>query len=194
MSVVKRHSYDIVKLYINQLGITVFSLILITALGSVSNSKWLELGLSVFTTAFFGVIIYTTAWDLGAKDKLSVDSGRAERVPFKGLLLSVFANLPNFALAGIAAICLAVSKSGDAFYSVGAVLLTIAQFTMAIYLGIVNFAVSFAADWGETSYFIIRAVSFFIVPVISIFVTQLGYYLGLREKKLFGGAMDAKRK
>ncbi len=195
MSIVKRHSYDIVKLYINQIGITVFSLILITALGSISDSMLLRFGLSVFTTLFFSVIIYTTAWDLGAKDKLSYESGRGDYHPMKGLLLSIFANIPNFVFAGFGAVCLALSNTGVyAFYSIGAVLLTIAKFTMAIYLGIVQLIVSFASDWGVTNYSIVTAIGFLIVPAIAIFVTQLGYHLGLKEKKLFGGAMDAKRR
>lgn len=194
MSILKRHSYDIVKLYIDQIGITVFSLILITALSAVSDSTVFKVALSVFTTLFFSVILYTTAWDLGAKDKLSLDSGRGEYKPYKGIVLSVFANIPNFVLAGLAAVFLAISKTGsEACYSVGAVLLTIVKFTMAIYLGIVESAMSFASDWG-TSGEILKAVGYFAVPVIAVFVTQLGYIFGLKEKKLFGGAMDAKRK
>ena len=143
MSVFKRHSYDIVKLYIDQIGITVFSLILITALGSISNSLAMQLGLSIFTTLFFGVILYTTSWELGAKDRLSFDGGRCEACKFKGLIMSLYANIPNFLLAGLSVIFLLISKAGsEAMYSAGAV----------------------------------------------------GYSFGFNERKLFGGAMDAKRK
>lgn len=191
---IKRHSYDIVKLYIDQIGITVFSFILITALGSVSDSAALQIGLSTFTTLFFGVILYTTAWDLGAKDKLSLDSGRAEYHPLKGLALSLFANLPNFILAGGAAICFLLSFTGvDAFYSIGAVLLTIAKFTMAIYLGIINVATSFAGGWGTLGA-LVQSIAYCIIPFAAVFFTQLGYSFGLKEKKLFGGAADPKRK
>ncbi len=194
MSILKRHSYDIVKLYIDQIGITVFSLILITALGSISDSTLLKFFLSVFTTLFFSVILYTTAWDLGAKDKLSLNSGRGEYKPYKGIVLSVFANIPNFVLAGLAAIFLAISKAGsEVCYTVGVTLLTIAKFTMAIYLGIVEAVTAFASDWG-TSGAVVKSLGYFIVPIIAILVTQLGYTLGLKEKKLFGGKMDAKRK
>ncbi len=195
MSMIKRHSYDIVKLYIDQIGITVFSLILMTALTSLSDSIWLGFGLSVFTTLFLGVILYTTAWDMGAKDKLSFDSGRGEYQPVKGLVLSVFANIPNFVLAGLSAIFLLISKAGNnVLYSVGGVLLIIAKFTMAVYLGIVNTIVSPFTGLATLDYNIINAAVFCVIPVISIGITQLGYSLGLHEKKLFGGAMDAKRK
>ncbi len=192
---VKKHSYDIVMLYIDQIAITVFSLILMTALVSVSDSLWVGFGLSIFTTLFFGVIIYTKAWDLGAKDKLSFDSGRGEYQPLKGLVLSIFANIPNFVLSSLAAIFLFISKAGnEALYSIGGALLTISKFTMAIYLGIVNLIVSPISDWYYVDFYIINSVVLFIVPIISIAITQFGYTLGFREKKLFGGAMDAKRK
>ena len=195
MSIVKRHSYDIFKLYLNQIGITVFSFILITALGSISDSIAMQVGISVFTTLFLSVLLYTMAWDLGAKDKLSIDAGREKRFALKGLLLSVFANLPNFLLSGLAALFFVITRAGgaDGFYSVGAVLLTIAKFTMAVYLGIVETAVMFSTDWGSID-FVITALGYFIVPVISIAVTQLGYYFGLEEKKLFGAFSAPKKK
>ncbi len=195
MSIVKRHSYDIFKLYLNQIGITVFSLILITALGSISASRAMQVGISVFTTLFFSVLIYTSAWDLGAKDKLSIDAGREKRFPLKGLVLSVFANIPNFIFAGVATICFLIGRFGgaDALHSVGSVFLIIAKFTMAIYLGIVETAVSFSRNWGSID-FLITSLGYLIAPVIAIGVTQLGYYFGLKERKLFGKLFDTNKK
>ena len=195
MSVFKRHSYDIVKLYVDQIGITVFSLILITALGSISNSLAMQLGLSIFTTLFFGVILYTTSWELGAKDRLSFDGGRCEACKFKGLIMSLYANIPNFLLAGLSVIFLLISKAGsEAMYSAGAVMLMITKFTMAIYHGIVYAATIFSSGFSVTDNAIALSVGYLIVPVIAIFITQLGYSFGFNERKLFGGAMDAKRK
>lgn len=195
MSIVKRHSYDIFKLYLNQIGITVFSFILITALGSISASVAMQVGISVFTTLFFSVLIYTAAWDLGAKDKLSVDAEREKRFPLKGLVLSAFANIPNFLFAGVAAICFLIGRFGgvDALHSVGSVFLIIAKFTMAIYLGIVETAVSFSENWGSID-FLITSLGYLIAPVIAIGMTQLGYYFGLKERKLFGKLFDTNKK
>jgi hypothetical protein len=190
---IKRHSYDIFKLYLNQIGITVFSFILITALGSISSSVAMQVGISVFTTLFFSVLIYTVAWDLGAKDRLSTDAGREKPFIFKGAVLSVLANVPNFVFAGLGAIFFLVSMGGHpAFYSAGVVFLTIAKFTMTIYLGIVETAVTFSTHWG-TMDGVVTSLGYFIVPAIAIFVTQLGYYLGFKEKKLFGKLFDTKR-
>jgi hypothetical protein len=196
MSNIKGHSYDIFKLYLYQIGITVFSLIIITALGSISDSVLFEVAISVFTTLFFSVLIYTSAWDLGARDKLSVEAGRAQRCAYKGVLLGVFANLPNFILTGFAAIAFAVSLIGgsDAFYSIGGVLLTIAKFTMAIYLSFINHIPSIFGTMSVTVDALVTSIVAFLMPLIAIGITELGYYLGLKEHKLFGGTMDAKRK
>lgn len=195
MSIFKRHSYDVFRLYLNQIGITVFSFILITALGSISDSVAMQVGISIFTTLFFSVLIYATAWDLGAKDKLGIDAGREKKCALKGMILSLFANIPNFILAGFAALCFFIHHLGgaDGFYSLGSVFLIIAKFTMTIYLGIVENAVSFAEGWGTLD-FLITSLGYFFAAFISVGVTQLGYYLGLKEKKLFGTLFDAKHK
>ncbi|MBR2465750.1 MAG: hypothetical protein IKB38_02325 [Clostridia bacterium] len=195
MSILKRHSYDIVKLYIDQIGINVFSLILIFAIGSVSSSIGVQLALSVFTTLFFGFILYTTAWDMGAKDRISCDSGRCAACPLKGLILSLFANIPNFLLSLLAAVFLLISKTGsEAMFSAGTAMITLTKFTMAIYHGIVHAAASFSNGWSVVDNAVVISLGYFLVPVISIAITQFGYSFGFKEKKIFGGAMDAKRK
>jgi len=196
MTSIKGHSYDIFKLYLYQIGITVFSFIIISAIGMVSDSIAFEIGISVFTTLFFSVLIYTSAWDLGAKDKLSCEAGRASRYPLKGVWLSVFANLPNFALSLFAALCFIIKliSGSEVFYSIGAVLITITKFTMAIYLSFINHIPSIFGELDPTVDAIVTSVVCFFMPVIAIGVTQLGYYFGLSERKIFGGAMDAKHK
>ncbi len=197
MSIAKKHSYDIVKLYLNQIGINVFSFIIMTPLISISESVVLKVGVSVFTTLFFSVLIYTMAWDLGAKDRLSVDAGRLEPYTKKGIVLSLFANIPNFLFAGVAGICLlisALSGSDGVIMTIGGVFCLIAKFTMMIYNGIVESIFAFASQYGDTVHNALVSFGYMLTGIIPIFVTQLGYSFGYKEKKLFGGHADAKKK
>ena len=72
MKFLKENSYDILRLYINQIGITIFSLVLYFSVGMLDDkvlSLRLKIAISVFAMLFFFALLYTAAWDWGAKDK-----------------------------------------------------------------------------------------------------------------------------
>jgi len=111
MKFFKENSYDIVRLLINQIGITIFSLVLYTALQfdlDPATTLTIKICLSVFATLFYLTLLYTAAWEFGAKDKLRIDSGKYKKQPAKGALMSFCANLPNFILAIGALVCFLV--------------------------------------------------------------------------------------
>ena len=104
MKIFKENSYDIVRLYINQLGIMIFSMLLYTAVGSFENeslSTSLSVFVSIFSTCFYLALIYYMMWEIGAKDKIRIDGGRMVPCKLKGLLMGTFANLPNFVLGAL---------------------------------------------------------------------------------------------
>ena len=81
MKIFKENSYDVVKLYVNQLGIMIFSMLLYTAVGAFENEKLslaLSIFVSVFSICFYLVLIYYAIWEIGAKDKIRIDGGRME--------------------------------------------------------------------------------------------------------------------
>ena len=60
MKFFKDNSYDIIKLYINQIGIAIFSLVLYTAIGFLEDAGLnlkLRVVLSVFATLFYFALI-----------------------------------------------------------------------------------------------------------------------------------------
>ena len=86
MRFLKENSYDIVRLYINQIGMTIFSLVLyfsVTSLGDNPDSAALyvklKIGISIFAILFFFALLYTAAWDWGANDKIRIDSGKIKK-------------------------------------------------------------------------------------------------------------------
>ena len=188
MKFIKDNSYDIVRLFINQIGITIFSLVLYTAAGFVEDDalgSTIRLWLSVFATLFYFSLIYIVAWECGAQDSLKIANKRIERNPFKGFLMALTANAPNLFLAAVAVVCMIIyiCSGSEVAYSIFGILNLVIRFILAMFLGIIQgIFSSFSGD--VTSYYLWQTVGFFVAPLLSVAVTHLGYSLGLRELKL----------
>ena len=98
MQFFKKYSYEITKLFIYQIGMTVFGLIL--ALASIMSKQGAKnsftLILGIFSTCFYLYLVYVVVWDMGAKDKIRIDAGRQKCDTFLGLKLMSWAQIPNF--------------------------------------------------------------------------------------------------
>ena len=192
MKFFKNNSYDIIKLYINQIGITIFAMIMYTAGGMINTgensgvSLPVRLGISVFSTIFFFVLIYMAAWDLGAKDSIRSESGKIKRDGIKGLKMSLFANVPNFVLTlGVIAFALISILSGAAWASSAfGVFDMILRFSASMYIGIVQWIFG-SVSLSVAHLHLLQACAFLFMALVSVFVTYLGYRLGLDERKLF---------
>lgn len=197
MKFLKENSYDIVRLYINQIGITIFSLILYFAAAQAEEeetSLLIYLLISVFATAFYAVLIYTAAWDYGAKDKIRVDAGRMEEIRHKGLFLSLFANLPNFVLIFLSLIgkgC-AMLGLGGGFDTLFAVSNLILRFGAASYLGILRGVFSPLADMTDL-YYLLQTAGYLVLILLPCLAAELGYRLGFRNCRLFSDPSKAKK-
>ena len=85
MKFFKENSYDIVKLLINQIGIAIFSMTLYFSIALIEDANLkstLNLLVSIFSTLFYYALIYTAAWEFGAKDKIRIDGGKMEKCSF----------------------------------------------------------------------------------------------------------------
>ena len=92
------NSGTVIKIMIHQLGLTVFGFLLYSASASSKNTAVIA-GLSVFSSLFYLLLLYVMYWDIGAKDKIKIDSGRLKRDTFKGAKTALVANIPNLILA-----------------------------------------------------------------------------------------------
>ena len=192
MKIFKENSYDIVRLYVNQLGIMIFSMLLYTAVGSFENeslSSSLSVFVSVFSTCFYLVLVYYAMWELGAKDKIRIDGGRMTPCKNKGLVMGLFANVPNLALGLLSVILMSafLLGGGDGVYAGFLVFNTIMRFHASMLLGVITALVPSGLSEGAIDYveFLIEAILFTVLPLISVAVTHLAYTLGSREKKIF---------
>lgn len=91
----KGYSYDIFKMFVNQLGMTMFGLVLSMA---TSKSETLFLISSAFAIIFYLVLLYTMTWDIGYAEKIRIDGRRMKYHPEKGFILSLCANALNLLL------------------------------------------------------------------------------------------------
>ena len=193
MKIFKENSYDIVRLYINQLGIMIFSMLLYTAVGSFENDRIfsaLRIFVSLFSVCFYLVLIYYVMWEIGAKDKIKIDGGRAVPCKSKGAIMGLFANIPNFALGLVTVIFLlaAFSTGNQTLSSVFLTLNLFMRFHASMYMGIITECVPSGTPTGSSEIdqieFLIETILFTVLPAISVLVTHLAYNLGSKEKKL----------
>ncbi len=188
MKFFKDNSYDIVRLLINQIGITIFSLVLFTALAAIENTETYSavlIAASIFATGFYLVLIYTVGWECGAKDKIRVDGGRLSPMPAKGALMALIANLPNFifTVLGIITMLIYIMGGGEGFYSAFAVFNLIFRFIEAMYLGVIQ-AVFSAFSYDVNLQYLLESVGFAVAPILAVLATQLGYYCGSKDLRI----------
>ena len=191
MKIFKENSYDIVRLYVNQLGIMIFSMLLYTAVGSFENeslSGALSIFVSIFSTCFYLVLIYYAMWEIGAKDKIRIDGGRMEPCGKKGLVMGLLANVPNLVLGLFTVVLLALfmAVGNDGIYAAFLIFNTILRFHASMLLGFITAIVPTGLSSGAIDYveFLVEAILFTALPLLSVAVTHLAYYLGSREKKI----------
>ncbi len=111
----KEHSYNMVKLFLNQIGMTVFGTMLALAL---SRHESLLIASGVFSVIFFLALNYSVLWEIGAKDKIRIDGGRLKPMPYKGAILSAGANLPNIILTLLMGLGISVGTAASEAMSI----------------------------------------------------------------------------
>lgn len=189
MKILKNNFYDILRLYINQIGITIFSLVLYTAVNIVDEEVLnlrIKVAISIFACLFYFVLIYTASWDYGGKDKIRIDAGRLEKNRFKGAVMALWANAPNFFIAGVCAVSYWINMEFKIsfFENLSSVFNIFTRFTMAMYLGILQGIFDFLKD-DTVAYYFWQSIGYIIMPVFSIAVIHISYTFGLKNKKIF---------
>ena len=172
----KKNSYTIVKLFINQIAISIFGNVLAIACG-MAKYDTLKLVTSIFAVLFFVFLNYSALWEIGYKQIPSIEAGRTPRVPLTGLYMALWASVPNFLLAVL--VMLGNLLNGIGFFStVGAVAAMVAIWIEGMYTGILSFIKINAHP--ANSYWI----SYFIIIIPGLLAGWLGYYFGISNLHL----------
>ena len=176
------YSYNIVKMFINQIAIAIFGTSLTIAAVSVhGDSEGFDaftLLVSIFSILFYLFLIYNISWEIGAKDKISVDVKKKPYRPYLGVLLSLLANIPNLILVTVYA-----SLSFSGAVQARDIVKVISCLANGMYWGIM-IVFKLQGFW----------VSFLIAIVPAIITSGIAYYFGHKNFKFFGFITNNKPK
>ncbi len=173
----KDHSYDMVTMLLNQVAIAMFGFTLVLAAMKIDNDT-LRNVTSIFSILFYLVLLYIKAWDIGFKDKISVEQGKKANNPFRGALISLSSNAINYLLA-IFIMLRALLPNVSFFDSIGGVCQAISMFAQGMYAGLLVNPVGGAP---LNSYWFV----YFLTPIPAILICGLSYYFGLHDVKHTG--------
>ena len=190
MKFLKENSYDIVRLFINQIGITIFSIVVyLPAMVSLSDKPELSskvvFAISAFATLFYLILLYNTSWEYGSKDRMRADSGKITLFKPKGLIMSVIANIPNFLLSGLAIILIVVymTLGNDGAYTAFGIFSSLTRFLSSMYIGMLQGIFSFLSS-NAVEYLLWQTVGYFVLPIASVIVSHVGYTVGIHHIKI----------
>ena len=190
MRFLKENSYDIVKLYVNQIGIAIFSMVLniaVNSMGDKSFSEGLNIAVSVFSILFYTALLYTVTWENGAKDRIRADADKIKFNKAKGMLLALIASIPNaviitltivfgyiYKLTG-AATAAVISGASNFFM----------RFSLSMYHGIIDSVFGGFKSVADASY-LGAGFGYLIASLVAVAAVHVGYILGSREFRIFG--------
>lgn len=173
----KKYSYESVLLFVNQIAIGLFGMVLALAAGMADNAA-LRAITSVFAILFFMFLQFSSAWRVGAQDKVSVDLGKMKAdysVPVKMWLL---ANSFNLLLALL--ISLGIWFSDVAVLSsIGGVAIVIKYIVEGMYVGVLALKVGGAS---LNTYWFMH----FLTVIPSLIAVFSAYTCGMKNIS-FGG-------
>ncbi|MBO5938979.1 MAG: hypothetical protein J6Q82_05715 [Clostridia bacterium] len=169
--------YSSVKMLVNQLAISIFGVVLAMA-AMAANSNTLTIVVSVFSIIFYLFLIYTMTWEIGAKDRVSVDIGKKAYRPHTGVLIALVANIPNFVIAILYSI--GYSSMGEKAWagSMNAVLTTVSALSEGMYRGLLTV-------WtiGEVPVFRFWW-SYFLIILPCLVTAWIAYFAGFKNFRL----------
>lgn len=166
----KKYSYGCMKMFLNQFAIAIFGLVLAMAAGRAQNQT-LQIFCSVGAILFYMFLLYAMTWEIGSKDKVSVEYGHIPYRPLTGLYMSLIANIPNCLLAILVTIGLFFPEG---IGNVGGVASVIALMLEGMYTGLLTIEVG-----GQP----LNAVawSYYAIMVPAFLASFAGYFFGLKD-------------
>ena len=183
--------YSIVKMFVNQVAIALFgtSLTFATTRAHLESSGFdaLTLIVSIFSVAFYLFLIYTLMWEVGAKDKISVDVGKKPYRPYLGLVMSLIANIPNIIIAVLYLIASIAGSNNMTF-----VVRLVGSLLQGMYFGTL---ITVTVPLGG-AYIAVNTLwpTFFIIVAPALITCWIAYYLGHKNIKLFGSSIQKETK
>lgn len=105
---IKKNYRFALKLFANQVGMTIFGLMVIIATKMLSQKIGNDViyhCAGVLSILMYVYLIYTAVWEKGSEDKIRIDSGKIKENKLYGLYVSLLANSLNLIMGIIIAVC-----------------------------------------------------------------------------------------
>ena len=172
----KKYSYNMIKLFITQMAVGLFGAVLAMATSTNDVLLWAT---GIGAAVFYLFLIYTSIWEVGAKDRISIDLGKAEKRPLTGFIIALIANIPNLAVASVYTVCWFVSRGAEGTATNVAGAMRIVTFIAeGMYYGIMT-AVKIGANQLFTFWW-----AYYIITIPAIIVSGVAYILGTKNAKM----------
>ncbi|MBQ8321963.1 MAG: hypothetical protein IJX92_06320 [Clostridia bacterium] len=195
MKVFKSHSYDVVRLIINQIGISIFALVLYTSMGFIGENNaeiasMLQIAFSAFSVVFYYALIYNVVWEIGAKDSVQIENGKEALVYSKGIQLALYANIPNIVISLLATltkvvyIFTGIEGLNTAFFLFNLFM----RFILSMYIGVISAITAPFADLVDI--YLLQSIAYVIIPLLSLLVCHAAYTLGRKNFRVFNKASN----
>lgn len=167
-----RYSYQTVHLFLNQVAIGLFGMVLALAAG-MAESDGLKIGTSIFAVIFFLFLQFASAWRVGSEDRVSVDLGKRKRDLLVPIKMWALANSLNFLLALF--ISLGLWFPGVGFFSVlGGIASPIKLVAEGMYTGLLS--INVGGQPLNTLWFM-----HFLTPLPALLAIVVAYLCGLNN-------------
>ncbi len=167
----KDNSYHVVKCLLNQIAIMMLGLML--SFATWQNETMLLLG-SLFSTIFYLFLTYYMFWEIGGKDRIRVDNGTQKKTLWKGLAVSMIANIPNLILA---ILILATHHAAETSVTAGNIYFvcsTLARGLESMYLGLIQL------------YSPYNPIAFLLIVFPAPIVAEIAYLFGHNNFRIAG--------
>lgn len=169
--------YTSIKMLVDQLAVSIFGLVLALAALAASNNT-LSGVVSVFAILFYLFLIYTMLWEVGAKDRISVDVGKKPYRPHTGVLIALVANIPNFLVALLYAIGAPFMATYKWAGSMNAVLMTTSALSEGMYRGLLSVIMISGSEMYKFWW------SYFLIIIPSLVTAWIAYFAGFKNFRL----------
>ncbi len=164
-----KHSYNAVKLFLNQIVIGIFFGVGFLFVANKLENPTFKIAASVFSIIFYLFLEFTVAYKLGADDRISVDLGKIKPDYLLPVKLWLLGNSINLLLAVFIALAQIFSNVGF-FGAIGGVCVPIAMIIEGMYAGIILLV----PHWSM----------YFVITLPALVVIFVSYVIGLKSKKI----------
>lgn len=172
----KTHSYNSVKLFLNQIVMSMLGLMMLLVATKLSSFAFRLLA-GLFSIGFYLFLTYTSMWEVGNRDKLDENGVADGKRMFSGFFIALVSNSLNILLAVFVALGKLFSSS-EFFGSIGGVSAVIANLIEGVYAPITGIEVSVGKDLKAF------AVTYFIMVLPSLITATLAYIAGRKDLRI----------